>query len=1158
MTKKSFLLMLMLCISCLQILSAQKLPSTLLWKISGNGLQKPSYLYGTMHLTDERIFNLGDSVYNAIEKTDGFAIEIDPEQITPFVIDATKKEAMENLRLKDMLQKDEFKKYGKALAKKLGKDEDDITTADILHEKNKWIDESYSTGKMQTFLDIYLLDIAKREGKWTGGVEDIEDQENVLDLFDESDLQQLTMSDNKNETDNNKFDELMIKSYINNDLNEIYNISYSGDSLETDALLIKRNKKMAMRMDSLSKLRSMVFAVGAAHLPGDKGVIELLKEKGFTVEPVFSSKKIKPEDYKVAEVETPWDTVQDNADRYTVLMPGKAGDLTLYGVMNMKMYFDVFKSTLYMATAMQTPYTEKIADSVFGVIASSYFNTNNYLSGKPVTINNVSGREFLSMKDNYSRGYLLFKDGIMYMAVAMSMKKDTSAAQPIAKFLHSFIIHEVSVKNDEGFNYVNNLKAYKIDLPAPPKSANDMLSAYTDTTFTMDLNLVTDPATGAYYFFGANEAAKGFYIANDSSILAGIKKNQKIKFAKLTIDTTYFKNGHRILELGGMMKEAPLMLNAHYEFRGNRWYALVAMYDPKKGKDAAEKFLNSFQIIDYANTDWKTYTTQDRLFTTWAPAGFSKVIRKDELDSSLKYETYDSSRGDNYDIIVESFGKYFWQNNDSLLWADIIDRYKSSYYADSILYAKPVSNGNVKGYELALREEGSHNIKRVRKLLNDNKLYSLVTLQDSAEIFNSNNNKFFDSFRFANTEPNDELYKSKANALLKNISSKDSATQDAARRYLSDAPFTKAEIPLLHEAVLKSYLNNIDNDDEDYNNYDATREKIERIILGFKDSSSYVFAKEHYAAADDTTKIVLLDMMAAFPTTEHFNEIKNILLNNPPRITPVNDFTWRLIDTAELTATIFPQLLPLMKDSVMAPAVVRIAGKLLDSNLIDKSLLQNYQQQVLKFAEQKYRLAKAANANYDAANYSIINVLGKMNTADCNVMLQKWSLVKDSYLQLNAVTALLQNKQSVNPQAIKMLATDKETRIELYDSLKAYKKEALFPSQYLNQKSFAESLIYSAASDDEEPDAITYVTQKTINFKGKQSKFYFYKIVYGEDDDNHSYLGCAGPFNVNVNDVSIKDADADLYYDEDYDASKLSDQADALIKQMEEYKTDEE
>ena len=60
-------------------LAAQDTSSkTLLWRISGSGLQKPSYLYGTMHLKDRRLFFFGDSVYKSLEASEGFAMEIDP------------------------------------------------------------------------------------------------------------------------------------------------------------------------------------------------------------------------------------------------------------------------------------------------------------------------------------------------------------------------------------------------------------------------------------------------------------------------------------------------------------------------------------------------------------------------------------------------------------------------------------------------------------------------------------------------------------------------------------------------------------------------------------------------------------------------------------------------------------------------------------------------------------------------------------------------------------------------------------------------------------------------------------------------------------------------------------------------------------------------
>src|SRR5580765_6625301 len=58
--------------------SDKKYPS-LLWEITGNGLQKPSYLFGTMHVSDKLAFHLGDSFYNAIKNVQVVALETNPE-----------------------------------------------------------------------------------------------------------------------------------------------------------------------------------------------------------------------------------------------------------------------------------------------------------------------------------------------------------------------------------------------------------------------------------------------------------------------------------------------------------------------------------------------------------------------------------------------------------------------------------------------------------------------------------------------------------------------------------------------------------------------------------------------------------------------------------------------------------------------------------------------------------------------------------------------------------------------------------------------------------------------------------------------------------------------------------------------------------------------
>src|SRR5437764_2889491 len=52
---------------------------SLLWEITGNGLTRPSYLFGTMHVSDKLVFHLGDSFYTAIKSADVVALETNPE-----------------------------------------------------------------------------------------------------------------------------------------------------------------------------------------------------------------------------------------------------------------------------------------------------------------------------------------------------------------------------------------------------------------------------------------------------------------------------------------------------------------------------------------------------------------------------------------------------------------------------------------------------------------------------------------------------------------------------------------------------------------------------------------------------------------------------------------------------------------------------------------------------------------------------------------------------------------------------------------------------------------------------------------------------------------------------------------------------------------------
>src|ERR1700750_1495701 len=63
----------------------------LLWRISGHGLSQPSYVFGTMHVKDKRVFNFSDSLMLAIQKSKSFALEVHPDSLIRDLFDMMQK-----------------------------------------------------------------------------------------------------------------------------------------------------------------------------------------------------------------------------------------------------------------------------------------------------------------------------------------------------------------------------------------------------------------------------------------------------------------------------------------------------------------------------------------------------------------------------------------------------------------------------------------------------------------------------------------------------------------------------------------------------------------------------------------------------------------------------------------------------------------------------------------------------------------------------------------------------------------------------------------------------------------------------------------------------------------------------------------------------------
>lgn len=263
--------------------------NALLWKITGNGLKKPSYLYGTMHTSDARILRQGDKALPYLEQTKQYAMELDPKE--SFNLALIEKVMMgKGYSLKEMIPAREYKvldslvKVSTGVSLALFDNISPIFITAMVEGSGAGLQKSANG---ESFLDTYLSEKAAKKKKKLVGIETVDEQLsalNVLSYQEQADL----LVDGLHDLEAGKDESDMVKYYLEQNLDSIAAMDATADMPEKlfTALVTERNKRMAERIGDMAQKQSTFAAVGALHLPGDGGVIALLRKKGYTVEAV--------------------------------------------------------------------------------------------------------------------------------------------------------------------------------------------------------------------------------------------------------------------------------------------------------------------------------------------------------------------------------------------------------------------------------------------------------------------------------------------------------------------------------------------------------------------------------------------------------------------------------------------------------------------------------------------------------------------------------------------------------------------------------------------------------------------------------------------------------------------------------------------------------
>ncbi|HUQ66087.1 MAG TPA: TraB/GumN family protein [Flavitalea sp.] len=268
-------------------------PKSLLWEVSGKGLTAPSYLYGTMHMVCAEDTKMSEGLKAAIKKAKQVYFEIDMDNMEEMMSVLKYARMTNGLKISDLLSTVDYQK----LQDYFNNNKSALPFGMLSRFKPYFITAIISEGimgcKTKVSVEQLIMAEARQHDKEVNGLETLEFQASIFDSIPyEKQAEDLVMYVDSI----NKFKQItmeMVEMYRKQDIDNMDSLMEKSDPgmmQYMDLLLFDRNKRWASQIPEKMFNMSTLFAVGAGHLGGEKGVINLLKQQGFTVKPLDNTK----------------------------------------------------------------------------------------------------------------------------------------------------------------------------------------------------------------------------------------------------------------------------------------------------------------------------------------------------------------------------------------------------------------------------------------------------------------------------------------------------------------------------------------------------------------------------------------------------------------------------------------------------------------------------------------------------------------------------------------------------------------------------------------------------------------------------------------------------------------------------------------------------
>ena len=1143
------------------LIAQEKKYQSLLWEISGNGLQKKSYVYGSMHVSDKVSYHLSDAFFSHLKNADIVANESEPRSWTSlfdmfsFYSQYTEKGSFYTNFYINPLEKEDLYSQFRSNNYNL------VSLLTRTNENNKEYQE-------ETYLDMFIYRTGRKFSKRTVGLEDVKTSTiNIMKA--QATMDQKEVDKNRQAIlkilKNKSYNEALTDFYREKDLDMIDSLSVlSSPPSYLKAMLFDRNIEMVRNMDSIMKTGSLFSAIGAAHLPGEKGVIELLRRKGYNVNPVYGAytaqgkleKKQIEEHFVKPEL-----TIKTTADGVIslpmfeiVLQNGEdleSPDLANGGYINVKR--SLLKDFLNKNNKSFNP---KTLDSLFyenipgEILEKKGYQENNYW------VYDIKNKT----KTGNAQHYRYYITPLELITVIMSGEGD------YVRRFEDEIFSKIILK--ESKNRWENIAPRKGNFEIQFPGYYSYKGNKADEKDTADMRIFGyDNSENAHYFL-IEKTLQDIDQLEDSAY--ELKRMHKEFYNQHEIDSTNTKFDKQGLIFSSNSKFEEKEIALESQIKGNKYYLLGTV---NASKDNTKTFFESFQLKPSITTEkYRTYTDSTANFKIEIPEK-----QNEHLDFSvdkdytigLKKKNHFLSTGKNYQFLGSNgsfielgyykYHRYESEKSMDSVWKNYRKRItkkqlETNYTEDEsseinevvavqqetenkfddyintdwqtilfdakkddelkIIWEKitedKVASSTV--FEALVSSPKSNQAIKHKLVFKNDEVYELKTLveknykNDAAFV-----EKVYNSLTPTNTENNITIFDKKFDLFLEDVRSKQDSIRYSALKSINYLKLEEADLP-----KLKTFLNAFKFRDDETEVLGELYEKIGSI----QSKNTIDYLEKVYKKETENTVIqfAVLRGLAAQKNKEGYLKIKELLEYD----LPVSDNEYEITGLFNLfendlsnSQVLFPEVFQYYSIKEYHAPIVSFTHKLVQANLGNSKKLKSYKKMILTNAKLEFkRLASWKNKqnikDKDDEYYyedvapiedfiSYVHILYPFkNEKEIKQLFEKGSNLNIDELDISLAEIELEKNKTIDLKTINKVVDNPKTKFVGYMLLNYHKQKEAF--EKVNPKDIAKSAIIYAEKIDAKKDSLSFYEAKEIQYNNKKIIYYFFKKINIEKD----------------------------------------------------------